>query len=73
MTLAAGSDHEFTWTVPETKGAPIAEIGIELCSHHGANGTVYLDYLTWDATPNVVLKRPPHAGTIVILNQFHTP
>jgi hypothetical protein len=60
--LAPGCDHEFTWTIPETDGAPIAEIGVELYSEHQADGTVYLDYLTWDGTPNVVLKRPTHAG-----------
>jgi hypothetical protein len=59
-----GSAHEFTWRIPDTAGAPIAEIGIEIGSEKRADGTVYLDYLTWDGAPDVTLTRPDCAGTM---------
>ena len=32
VQLAAGDCHTFTWRVPDTHGAPIAEVGVELSS-----------------------------------------
>jgi ADP-ribosylglycohydrolase len=58
VALAAGAAHEFVWTVPDTVGYPIAFVGVEISGAHGASGTVYLDYLTWDGTPRIVLQRP---------------
>lgn len=55
--LTPGAYHELAWQVVDTSGAPIAKIGIELTSQHAANGTVYLDYLAWDGSPNVTLGR----------------
>ena len=52
--LAPGADHVFSWQVPDTGGYPIAEIGLELTSAPRAGGTVYLDTLTWEGTPDVV-------------------
>ncbi len=57
--LQPGSDEVMLWTIPSTKGYPIAEVGLEISSHHRANGTVYLDYLTWDGAPEVVLGNTP--------------
>ena len=62
ITLEAGGAHECTWTILEADGSPIAEIGVELCAEQRTNGSIYLDYLTWSGSPNVVLKRPPHSG-----------
>ncbi|MGC9394534.1 MAG: ADP-ribosylglycohydrolase family protein [Anaerolineae bacterium] len=59
-----GSAHTFTWRIPETGGAPVAEIGIEISSEKRADGVVYLDYLTWDGTPDVTLTYPGHTGTM---------
>ena len=42
----------------------IAEIGVEISSGRRADGTVYLDYLTWDGAPDVVLTRPAGGGTM---------
>ena len=53
--LSAESRNKFEWTIPDTQSQPIAEIGIK-CA--GASGNVYLDYLTWDGEPDVVLTRP---------------
>lgn len=65
VILAPGDQHAFAWQAPDTGGAPIAQVGVELHSDRRASGTVYLDYLTWDGAPNVVLTRtigdPPAA------------
>jgi len=62
--LQPGDYHEFEWRIGETGGAPIAEIGVELCSTRRADGSLYLDYLTWDGEPNVVLTRPANGGSM---------
>ncbi len=59
VELAPGERCPLTWTLPDTAGAPIAQVGIELHSDIRANGTAYLDYLTWDGTPHVTLTRTP--------------
>ena len=64
VVLKPGADHEFEWRVGDTGGAPIAEVGLEISSGQRADGTVYLDYLTWDGVPDVVLTRPAVGGTM---------
>lgn len=58
-TFQAGEAHAFTWQVPDTKGAPIAQIGLEIASDVRADGTLYLDYMTWDGAPTATFIRPP--------------
>lgn len=60
VTLAAGADHEFSWPIAALDGAPIAEVGVEISSSTRADGTLYLDYLTWGGAPTVTLKRPAY-------------
>ncbi|HVU11029.1 MAG TPA: ADP-ribosylglycohydrolase family protein, partial [Phototrophicaceae bacterium] len=55
--LAPGGEQMLTWTVGDSDGCPVAEVGLELRS----SGTVYLDWLTWDGAPDVVLRRPTSA------------
>jgi hypothetical protein len=62
--LEPGADHGFEWRIGDTGGAPIAEIGVEVNSERRADGTVYLDYLTWDGAPDVVLTHPVYGGTM---------
>ena len=62
--LDPGDRHEFEWPLVDTGGAPIAEVGVELSADARADGTAYLDYLTWDGTPNVLLTRPTTGGTM---------
>jgi len=68
--LAPGAEHEFSWQIGDTGGAPIAEIGVEIRVPREAplpqraDGIVYLDYLTWDGEPHVVFTRPEHGGTL---------
>jgi ADP-ribosylglycohydrolase len=59
VPLSAGERRDFEWQIPDTEGAPINEIGLEITSDTPANGAVYLDYVTWSGTPNVVLTRTP--------------
>jgi ADP-ribosylglycohydrolase len=64
VILRPGSGRELTWRLPDTEGAPIAQIGIAVRAEGGAQGTVYLDYLTWDGAPTVVLGEPPDGGAM---------
>ncbi len=57
IDLRAGDHHLFTWRIPDTGGAPIAQVGIELHSDRRASGVVYLDYLTWEGAPSITLTR----------------
>jgi len=56
------SQRELVWKVPDTAGAPIAEIGIEVTAARRTEGVVYLYSLTWDGAPDVTLKAPPRPG-----------
>jgi len=62
--LKPGDDHTFEWHIPDTDGAPIFEIGFEISASYRSNGTVFLDYLTWDGTPDVVFKKPRGNGVM---------
>jgi ADP-ribosylglycohydrolase len=62
VELAPGATHTFSWPVAATDGDPIAAVGVELSHDQRADGTVYLDYLTWEGEPEVVLRRPDHTG-----------
>ena len=64
IVLKAGDSHEFEWTIGDMGGTPIADIGLEIASETRADGTIYLDYLTWDGEPDVTLTRPAHGGTM---------
>ncbi len=46
---------EVEWLIPNTHGQPIAEIGFECDTE---SGSIYLDYLTWEGEPDIVLTRP---------------
>jgi ADP-ribosylglycohydrolase len=56
-TISPGEHHEFIWKVDDTGGAPIASIGLKIASEQRADGTIYLDYLTWDGAPDVTLTK----------------
>jgi hypothetical protein len=62
QTLAPGSSTQMRWTLPDMGGLPIAFVGIEARSHVHANGTIYLDELTWQGAPEVSFRRPALAG-----------
>jgi ADP-ribosylglycohydrolase len=61
ITLDPGKSVLLEWTLPEFDGQPIAEIGIALTATGPvAEGTVRVDYLRWDGTPQLTLRRPPN-------------
>ncbi|HET7559686.1 MAG TPA: ADP-ribosylglycohydrolase family protein, partial [Limnochordia bacterium] len=66
--LAPGEAGEVEWVVPDTGGAPIAQIGVEVAAAGEApavrQATVYLDYLDWSGAPRVRLGRPEAGGTL---------
>ncbi len=62
--LAPGEARELSWNLPATDSAPIAAAGVELAGRGGAAGTVYVDWLTWDGMPSLVLGRPSAGGTM---------
>jgi ADP-ribosylglycohydrolase len=61
-TLAAGQDAALAWRIPELDGAPVAEVGIAVEPAEAGAGAVYLDWLTWDGSPDVTFRRPAAPG-----------
>ncbi|MDF1514832.1 MAG: ADP-ribosylglycohydrolase family protein [Anaerolineae bacterium] len=57
--LQPGDCDLFTWEIPDLQGYPIAEVGCQISSIQRVNGTIYLDYLTWDGAPDVELGKTP--------------
>ena len=55
--------HDFLWKLSGTGGGPIAAVGVEIRGAGGASGAIYLDELTWDGPPDVVLARPAGGGS----------
>jgi ADP-ribosylglycohydrolase len=62
VELKPGGEKSLSWQVPDTDGAPIGEIGLEITSASRADGTLYLDYLNWRGEPNVIFHRPKARG-----------
>ncbi len=63
VMLAPDAAETLTWQVPERVGEPIAAVGLTVAPSDASGGTVSLDRLTWDGSPNVTLGPPPHDGT----------
>jgi hypothetical protein len=57
VTLEPGRAADLVWTVPDTEGFPIAQVGLEILSERRADGAVLLDSLTWDGCPDVTFRR----------------
>ncbi len=64
VELTPGEEQEITWTVPDCGGQPVAAVGLEFQSSSPTSEKFYLDYLTWDGEPEVVLKRPVEGGSM---------
>lgn len=62
--IAPGQAGQLVWTIPDLGGQPVAEIGVAIASQERANGTLYLDWLTWSGTPRVRLCRPAEGGKL---------
>ena len=61
--VTPGGRADLVWLIPDTGGAPIAEIGIEVVAI-GGEATAYLDSLTWDGAPDLTLGRPKVSGEL---------
>ena len=59
LELTSGAGGELSLVVPESAN-PVFEVGISIAGP----GSVYLDWLTWEGTPDVILTKPPHNGTM---------
>jgi ADP-ribosylglycohydrolase len=62
--LNPGEDAALSWQIDSSDGNPVAQVGIEITSTRRANGTVYLDYLTWSGAPDVAFTKPRHGGNL---------
>jgi len=62
QTVGVDTPITLEWTAPDTKGQPIAEVGIEVTAPGGSHGSVLVDSLTWTGTPETTLGRPEHGG-----------
>ena len=62
--IAPGATQELVWRLDPMDGQPIAQVGIEVESVDGEDGTVYLDFLEWNGAPDVTLHRPAGNGTM---------
>ena len=59
LTIEPGIAHTLEWRLPEFDGQPIAEIGIAIVAAGPvASGTLILDNLRWEGTPELTLHRP---------------
>ncbi|MCY3708199.1 MAG: ADP-ribosylglycohydrolase family protein [Caldilineaceae bacterium] len=56
--LEPGAHHTFSWTLEGEGNEPIAEVGVAVQSDERTQGTIYLDYLTWEGEPDVTFTRP---------------
>ena len=62
--MAPGSDWTLSWKIESTGGAAIAEVGVEVSSDTRADGTIYLDCLTWEGVPELTFVRPDSGGNV---------
>lgn len=59
VTVPPGGEVVLEWTLPDTGGQPIAEIGLAVATaERRADGVLVVDYVRWDGAPDVTLKRP---------------
>ena len=57
QTLAPGASAELIWKIGDQGGFPIVKVGLQLVNAASA-GTVYLDWLTSDGSPDVTFSYP---------------
>ena len=63
ILVAPGKSTTLEWTLPDTGGQPIAEVGLVIRSAgRRADGQVIVDWLTWTGAPDTILRRPDGDG-----------
>jgi hypothetical protein len=60
--LGPGREVVLSWRIPELNGTPMAAVGIAVEPAEAGAGAVYLDWLTWDGSPDVTFSRPEGTG-----------
>jgi hypothetical protein len=63
VELRPGGRDRLAWRVPETGGAPLYEVGLEINGRRGAAGDLYLDRLAWSGEPDTTLRPQADGGT----------
>jgi hypothetical protein len=59
VLVEPGKEATLSWTLPDTGGQPIAEVGLAItATGKRADGRLLVDYLRWDGAPALTLKRP---------------
>ena len=59
VVLAPNEEAVLDWRLPDTGGQPVQSLGVMASSPRGAgDATVILDWLRWDGTPDMRLRRP---------------
>jgi len=59
VRIEAGAETTLQWTLPQTDGQPIAELGLAITGMgKRCDGRLLVDYVSWDGAPNFALKRP---------------
>ena len=64
ITIIPGSKNNINWKIPNTKGNPITQIGIEICSSETTAGSIYLDFLSIDGAAKTSFMRPEHVNLL---------
>jgi hypothetical protein len=64
FTIQPGQSHESEWSIEDLGGAPIARFGFELTSEWRAEGTLYIDYVSWKGTPTTTFRQPAMGGSM---------
>lgn len=61
--IEPGKEAVLEWVLPDTGGQPIAELGLSISSTgKRADGRLLVDFVRWDGTPELTLKRPAGDG-----------
>lgn len=75
-TMEPSSTQELSWKLDGSTlgidGLPIAEVGLEITSLKRADGTLYLDYLTWDGVPDTTFAARGKVSQQAWVNGAHS-
>ena len=64
VILKPGEEQDLKWAVNDPGGEPIVEVGVEFQTEGPSDASVYLDFLTWEGSPSLNLKRPDRNGSM---------
>jgi hypothetical protein len=64
ISLQPGDTQVLQWKLPQLFEGPIQQLGIAIkaAGSEAVTGTVSLNYLRWDGTPELILRRPQAGG-----------